>query len=723
MAHATDRLADKAPFPGPAAALLGLSAVSLDLETTGLHPDRDYILQIGAVQIDNGALLAEGRFERNVRPPIPIPEKSSRIHGLTDKDVISAEPVAALLDELLPRLQDRILIGYSIEFDLAMIAKECARNGRSWREPAWLDILLLDAGLRRGPPVALETLAERYGIDTNRRHTALADARIAAETFLALIPELREAGIRSLGQARTLQRSVRDRSGDADVAEWSEARRTGRTGPILLSQDESTVLRNSVDGYLFRTRAADIMRQPVIRMAPGDSLREAAQRMATHGVGSVVVDDGEGQGIVTASDMVRQLAAHGSEAATLTVGEACSRPLATVPGSTHLYRALARMSRHNYRHLGVADDSGSLSGIVSLKSVLRTRSTVTLAVGDRIDSAESALQLAAAHSHLPGTAAALFDDRLGGREVAEVLSVEYRALTRRAAQLAENDMIANGDGPPPAPYCLLVLGSAGRGESMLAPDQDNALIVDDGHRGDLDDENDWFAGFARRLNAILDESGIPLCQGKVMARERFWRRRQREWIRQAADWVGSPRPQSILNVDIFFDLTPVHGTEELATALKEQALALARQSPTFARAMGENATDRRLPVHFLGGFRTDTEGRVDLKGGGLFPLVSAARAMALRHRISAASTSRRLELSFAAAKASPADLEALLAAHETLLRLTLRQQIEDIGAGRRRIGNSVRVRGLGRLQRAALRDALRQVSALSNILPTVLAGN
>ena len=64
-----------------------------------------------------------------------------------------------------------------------------------------------------------------------------------------------------------------------------------------------------------------------------------------------------------------------------------------------------------------------------------------------------------------------------------MISRELRALTARACELAEAEMAEAGLGEAPAPYALLVLGSGGRGESLLAMDQDNALIYADGRPG------------------------------------------------------------------------------------------------------------------------------------------------------------------------------------------------------------------------------------------------
>ena len=69
------------------------------------------------------------------------------------------------------------------------------------------------------------------------------------------------------------------------------------------------------------------------------------------------------------------------------------------------------------------------------------------------------------------------------RNTAAIVSHELRALTRRATELAEVRMIDDGWGPPPQPYAMLVLGSGGRGESLLAMDQDNAIVYADGEPG------------------------------------------------------------------------------------------------------------------------------------------------------------------------------------------------------------------------------------------------
>src|SRR5207244_1609736 len=96
--------------------------------------------------------------------------------------------------------------------------------------------------------------------------------------------------------------------------------------------------------------------------------------------------------------------------------------------------------------------------------------------------------LAAAYRRLPQLAHGLLAEGLRPGEIAQVISDALGDLTGRAAALAAAAMEAEGRGRAPAPWAFLVLGSAGRGESLLAADQDNALV----HAGG-EDLDPWFA--------------------------------------------------------------------------------------------------------------------------------------------------------------------------------------------------------------------------------------
>jgi DNA polymerase-3 subunit epsilon/CBS domain-containing protein len=104
-------------------------------------------------------------------------------------------------------------------------------------------------------------------------------------------------------------------------------------------------------------------------------------------------------------------------------------------------------------------------------------------------------------------AKSLVAEDVDSRDVAAVISRELCALTRQACVLAQKEMST----PPPCPYAMLVLGSGGRGESLLAMDQVNAIVFAEGEPGGPEDQ--WFAELGSKVADMLDAAGVPYCKG------------------------------------------------------------------------------------------------------------------------------------------------------------------------------------------------------------------
>ena len=585
----------------PATPLIALAAVSLDIETTGLRPEVDRIAQIGGVKIRHGSLSNGEAFESLVRPGVPMPSAARRIHGLHDEQLADAPTYAEVHPRLKAFLADLPVIGFSVEFDLNVLEHEARRFGGRFAPWIWLDVRALAVVLdRRRADWPLERLVEEYGVSAGKRHNAAADARMTAEVFLAMLEDLRTSGVRTLAEARRFQRPGLDIGRENRAPLWN--RRLGRHAHRDAEPPPGPA-QVAFDGFHYRKRLRDVMRSPVATIAPGATIEAAAQRMHTERIASLIVEPLDRPGIVTQTDIVRAVAERGGFAHKMLVQGICTRPVESMPADAHLYRAIARMSRKGIRHLAVVDRSGVVEGVASLKAVLRDRTANTLALGDRIETAGSVADLAAAEAELPEAAAGLLADRLTGPEVAEIISAELRAMTARAAEMAAAEIARERGADAPAPFCVLVLGSAGRGESLLAPDQDNALIVDDRYSGDLDDAEDWFAAFGRAMCAILDRAGVPFCKGGVMAQERAWRRTASEWVTQVRSWVAAPRPENLLNVDIFFDMVGVFGDASLSKLVDGNAYAAAAATRGFALSIGQNATQHRPQIGLFGRIR------------------------------------------------------------------------------------------------------------------------
>jgi DNA polymerase-3 subunit epsilon/CBS domain-containing protein len=313
-------------------------------------------------------------------------------------------------------------------------------------------------------------------------------------------------------------------------------------------------------------------------------------------------------------------------------------------------------------------------------------------------------------------ASGLLAEGVSGREIAALVSHELAALTRRAAQLAETRMKMDGEGDPPCAYAVAVLGSAGRGESLLALDQDNALVFAEGAPDGPEDR--WFARLGGIANDILHQAGVPYCKGGVMARNPQWRGSVTTWRDRIEGWIRQARPEDLLSVDIFFDLRSVHGEAALANGLWRLGFEAARGQVGFARLLAEAAPPGGAAFNLFGRLRTE-QGRIDLKRFGLFGIVSAARILAIRHHVLERSTPARLAGIAALGLGAAFDLAALDEAHGTFIGLILGQQIDDIEHGLP-AGNAVTVKRLPPKDYNRMRTALDAVRHLDEITRDLL---
>ncbi len=480
-------------------------------------------------------------------------------------------------------------------------------------------------------------------------------------------------------------------------------------------QDASPLAR--LDSFPYRHRLAEVMAQPVLTGPAELTLAEACDRMNEAKVSSLVVvdDSGRASGIVTERDILRNLAKARAGAFDMRLSDVMSSPVRSVPGDAFLYLALARMTRLDLRHLVVVDAAARPIGMITGRALLKVRAGQALAIGDDIGEAESAADMDRARQALPDLAAALLADGVSAGDIAAVISTVLRDMTNRAAQLAERSMVADGWEGAPSRFALLILGSGGRGESLLAFDQDNAIV----HTGPPAHDS-WYGEFGQRLNAILHAAGIPTCEGDVMARNPVWRRSLDDWQREIRHWVFEPKMQTVMNVDIFFDFQPVYGDHDLARELKRYAIETAATSAFFLQFLAINVARMEIPLSLFGGFVT-TQGRLDAKKFGLLPLVSAARAKAVKARQVASGTAERYQALAAAGLLHHDDLLSLLDAYETILRAMLEQQLRDIAAGRKPSAR-IEPRSLSRAGQKKLKTAFKRIRTLKILIGSQQAG-
>ena len=179
--------------------------VVFDLETTGLSPERDAIVEIGALRLRGQGLSGRhweeaGRYSALVRPttaagdPRPIPWQAQRVHGISDEMVREAPTIGEVLPAFLDFVGDAAVVAHNISFDSGFLRANAARHGLRWAPPA--ELCTVQLSRRTFPPERshqLGAVAERRGLSfaPGRRHRSLGDVEVTAQAYVRLSELLR----------------------------------------------------------------------------------------------------------------------------------------------------------------------------------------------------------------------------------------------------------------------------------------------------------------------------------------------------------------------------------------------------------------------------------------------------------------------------------------------------------------------------------------------------
>ncbi len=443
-----------------------------------------------------------------------------------------------------------------------------------------------------------------------------------------------------------------------------------------------------MEAYPFKKRLSEIMSSPVVTCTPETTVNAVARRLTEHGISFLVVvnPDNEPVGIITGSDLVAKvLAPENVDAHSMRARDVMrSRPHSMTP-DTYMYEAMAFMTSHGLNHLPIVDRN-QLVGIVTPRDLMRYRSQKALLLLGNIREESSIEGLASIRRETVGVARALLSETRSTPEVMEILSHIHHAIIRRVYQLCLDEMTAEGLKIPDIRHCFLIMGSAGRREMLLQPDQDNGFIFEnfpDQRQGELDA---FFVPFSEKLNLALDRVGYPLCDGDVMARNSEWRGRLIDWQERINSWLLDPEPTHVRNSSIFFDFLPLMGDVELAHDLRDMVVKGIETHQGFLYHMMTLDLRYKVPLGLLGRFSVEKEGdnagMLSVKYGGCVYIVDCVRMFALERGIQEISTMERLQALVTQNVFAVETAEHIRAAFEALVFLRLRHEISMIESDR-----------------------------------------
>jgi CBS domain-containing protein len=450
--------------------------------------------------------------------------------------------------------------------------------------------------------------------------------------------------------------------------------------------------------------------EPVV-CRPDTPIREAAELMTAGHTTSVVVDLGDHSlGILTDRDLRTRVIASGLTGAE-PVSVAMSAPAYTCSPDRLGSEVLLDMLDRGFRHFPVVSAAGEILGVVEEIDLIAAQTRSPFFLRSRIARAQSVDELIDASRELRPTVIALHDARVAPVNIAAVYSVVVDALTRRMLDLTVAEA-----GDPGVEFAWLALGSQARREALPGSDIDSAIVWFGEH--EEDEIRPRLLAIGKTVVERLQDCGLRVDDHGATASDRRFVRSLDSWQAAVRSWIADPsQEQALILVSVLVDSRPVWGIHK-GTAVAD-GFRLAPSNPALLRLLARFALSRRPPTGFFRGLVVEStgehRGRLDLKHGGVIPIVSLARWAGMAAGVTSASTSERLRAAEAAETLPAAQVRTLEDALELITTLRVENQVAELRTGAEP-DDYVNPAQLSGLTRSYLREAFRAVASIQKRL-------
>lgn len=280
------------------------------------------------------------------------------------------------------------------------------------------------------------------------------------------------------------------------------------------------------------------------------------------------------------------------------------------------------------------------------------------------------------------------------------------------------DLAVAEDGPAPAAFSFMVMGSQARQEQTLCTDQDNAIIFDNCPTNQIDAVRGYFIRLGTKICDGLERIGYTRCEGGLMASNPQWVLSLGEWQNSFRQWIVTLEARELMNAKIFFDFRGVCGDDTLMDRLRSAVAEQLDANPRFFPQLARNMLFYEPPIGLFGNLRlaaSDARGRgFDIKAA-MVPLVDYARLYALKNGIVATGTAERLHHLAGSAIIDHARVRESVDAFDSLLQIRLENQARRMQGGHPP-DNWITPADLTQIQRRIVKAAFAQIRTLQTAM-------
>ncbi len=439
----------------------------------------------------------------------------------------------------------------------------------------------------------------------------------------------------------------------------------------------------------------DIYIHPPLYVDAAATVYDAVQTMSKSKANFILVKRDNEIGIVTDKDL-RDHVVLQRYSIDDAVGNIATFNLIEMEIHDFLLHALLIMIRSSIKHLLIHQEH-EIIGVLEQIDLLSYLSNHTRLVAVQIDRAQNKEQLKIASQNMTKMIHSFQAHGMKIKYMMEwVQELNQQVFKKLYSFIAPPEVVAN--------TCLLVMGSEGRGEQILKTDQDNAIIFRDGF------EYDGIAKIAQDLTDTLLDFGYPPCPGKIMASNPYWCKSLQEFKEQIFQWVVEF--QDLMNLAIFCDAISVAGDASLLTEAKTYLYDRLQDHQTFFSHFAKSSIAFETPLGMFANFvveKLQHKNELDLKKGGIFPIIHGIRSLALEYRVTESNTIERIKALVEKEVLEKPFAVDLIEALGFMITLRLRFELEK-AMRNEPYDNYIKPNKLNKMERDLLKDSFRIVN-------------
>lgn len=443
---------------------------------------------------------------------------------------------------------------------------------------------------------------------------------------------------------------------------------------------------------------------PPVFADPAMPLGEATAMMRAENVTALVVPRDQGIGIFTRGDFhEKHNLLHLPDSTP--VGDLVSDGLVSLAPEDTLFDALQVMTRHSIRHV-VIRRGRDIEGVFEQKDLLRSLASRANVIAAQVRRASSGDDLKQAGAAIPELIKSFLERGVKTRYISRLVTRLNRELMAQVYESIAPEAVR-------ASSCLVVMGSEGRGEQLLKTDQDNGLILGP----DLSWET--MAPITSAFVEALADLGYPPCEGNVMVSNPDWTQSVEAYKKTLYRWIHQPDEISFNQLAVFLDASPIAGDVSLLETLKTHVFELLDNQSVVLGHIAKPMLGFSTPLGFFNRLITEKHppnaGKLDIKKGGVFPVVHGVRCLALEHRISQTSTLDRIHILSSLGVFTSGLSADLIESMDIMSALRVKSQLEQLVRGEI-CDNYISPRDLNHHDRDLLRSSLKIVKEFKKFI-------